>query len=98
VSYDVIAAGEDLNYTANMREFFKDFGVYPPDFDGKTRYQVADMIDDALKDIQSRDPQELATKYNAENGWGSVRSAVEWLKRVRMACRKELPMKVQVFW
>jgi len=90
MSYDVYAdcpccektAIELGNYTSNMYRFFKDFGVYPRDFDGITapalRTLLKSGMDNILVEIR-KDRAALSAKYNAPNGWGEVQSAIDWL-------------------
>ena len=98
MSYDIYAGGQWFNYTSNMRRFFSDFGVYPPDLDGLTRYEVADRIDRALATIGENQMEALRAEHDAANGWGSVPTAVEFLEEVRQACRYEIPERVEVSW
>src|SRR5690606_6545517 len=98
MSYDINAAGKWFNYTSNMHRFFIELGVYPPDFNGLTRYEVADRIDRALEFINANQMETLRTEYDSENGWGSVPSAVKFLEEVRDACRYEIPERVEVSW
>lgn len=96
MSYDVTAGGEWFNYTSNMHRFFKDFGAYPGDWEGRSRYEVADELDVAIKQIQSNDLDALKREYDAPNEWGEVGSATQFLRKVRDACRRELPVNVEV--
>lgn len=96
MSYDVTVGGESFNYTSNMRPFFKQFGVYPPDWAGRTRHEVARDIGKALERIQSLEPSVLRAGYDNPNGWGSVDTAVAFLRQVREACL--VPDRVEVFW
>lgn len=98
MSYDVYIGTADLNITSNMARFFRDFGVYPPDWDGRNRKQVAAEIDAALEKISACDPDELAAEYDDPNGWGSAPIAVEWLQRVAAEGHYEMPDTVQVSW
>ena len=98
MSYDVNAGKDWVNYTSNMRRFFTDFDVYPPDWDGASRHEVADRIDAALVSINVNQMSTLKDEYDAPNGWGTVDTAIGFLTRVRDACRYELPEKVQVSW
>lgn len=101
MSYDVTINGEWFNYTSNMHQFFQDFGVYPPDWQGQHHTKVATSIRMALEVIRSQDPVELAVKYDAPNGWGSVESAIDWLERIAAASDKAWnppPELVEVSW
>jgi hypothetical protein len=98
VSYDVTVAGEWFNYTSNMYEFFKDFDVYPPNWHGIDRHDLADKIDAALVKVAAEPIGDMREKYDAPNGWGDVESAVEWLTKVRDAARVEITDKVGVSW
>jgi hypothetical protein len=98
MSYDVTAGGEWFNITSNMRDFFKRFDVYPPDWHEKTRAEVAATIDRALDEIRSLDIEDLQAEFDASNGWGNVPTTVDWLRRVRDACVAEIPDTVEVSW
>ena len=97
MSYDVTVGGEWFNYTSNMSKFFRDFDVYPPDWDGIRRYALSHTLKHGLANINSFDRAALAKKYDAENGWGSVDSAIDWLERIYEASVKELDI-VEVSW
>jgi hypothetical protein len=45
MSYDVAVLDEDFNYTSNLGQFFKDFGAWPGDWEGKHRSEVAERIE-----------------------------------------------------
>ena len=93
----VVQAGTDChNYTYNLRRFFKDFGVYPPEWDGMDRYEVAEKIDAALESIEANRIETLKAEYDAPNGWGDVETAIDFLQSVRDSCRQEIPRKVRV--
>lgn len=96
MSYDITAGGKWFNYTSNMHRFFTDFGAYPGDWEGQNRYEVADKLDVAIKQIESNDLDALKREYDAPNGWGEVGSATQFLREVRDACRRELPDTVEV--
>lgn len=98
MSYDVYVGGEGHNYTSNLRAFFIDFHVYPPDWKGRPRAEVAAEIEAGLAMIRSNDLPTLRAEYNPPNGWGSVDSAIEWLSEVRVSCLRELPEMVGVSW
>ena len=86
MSYDVEVAGEWFNYTSNMRQMFKAFDVYPPEWDGKQAGLIAARISTAVAQIVTRPEMEL-TKFNMPNGWGTWTSALRFLMEVRDACR-----------
>jgi hypothetical protein len=89
MSYDVDVADEWFNYTWNMSEFFRDFGVHPyTHMDGKLAPVVAEKIRDALGAIETHSQEALSLRYDAENGWGSVKTATAWLESVRSACER----------
>jgi hypothetical protein len=96
MSYDVDAGIDSHNYTSNMRQFFVDFGVYPPSWNGKDRNVVADEIDGALASIEANRLETLKAEYNAPNGWGDVETAIKFLRSVRNSCRREIPQTVHV--
>lgn len=96
MSYDVHAGFRDHNITFNLYQFFKDFNAYPYDWDGRGRFEVANAIDEALQDIESRDLQELKSQYDASNRWGQVEHGIKFLKAVRDSCRAEIPEIVRV--
>lgn len=96
MSYDVDAGMDWFNYTSNMRRFFTDFGAYPGDWHGRSRHEVADEIDVAIKQIEANDLNALKREYDASNGWGDVEGATQFLRDVRDACRYELPETVEV--
>lgn len=98
MSYDVDAGTDWHNYTSNMRRFFSDFDVYPPDWDGVDRFEVADRIDKALESISANRIETLKAEYDAPNGFGHVETAIEFLEKVRDSCRREIPQKVSVSW
>ena len=98
MSYDIEAGSDWHNYTSSMSQFFKDFDAYPPDWDGMERHAVADKIDAALVNINMNDLATLKSEYDADNGWGSVETAIRFLSGVRASCRAEIPTKVKVSW
>lgn len=97
MSYDVDAGNGEFNYTSNMSRFFTDFGVYPPEWDGIHRHEVADRIDAALVSINANQLTSLKAEYDSPNGWGKVENAISFLQRVRDACRYEVPERVKVW-
>lgn len=98
MSYDVSIGSEGFNYTSNMAQFFRDFGVYPPDWKGRSRAEVAAEINAALLRIMEIPTAELAEDYDAPNGWGDVTSAIEFLTKVRDAGLAIIPNTVEVSW
>jgi hypothetical protein len=102
MSYAVGVGGESLNYTSNMRALFADFGVYPPEWDGRPRREVGAEIGKGLRAMvfarQARGKRAFDRKYDAPNGWGSVDSAMRWLLAVYLECFRELPDTVSVWW
>lgn len=96
MSYDVDAGKGWHNITYNLHQFFKDFDVYPPDWDGKPRAEVADRIDQALVSIRANRLEALKAEYDAPNGWGLVEHGIEFLEQVRDSCRYQLPEIVRV--
>ena len=94
-----ISKGRYFNYTYNLRELFTAFHVNPKrDMDGHTASEVADMIDKALADMPDSDIPLLKQLYDppivAGSQWGSVESALRWLKRIHDYCRKHPDYKV----
>lgn len=76
-----------FNYTYNLCKFFSDYGVRPTtDLDGLTAEACAGRITLALRRIEAENPFLLDRLYNPDNGWGSVRGATAWLRRVRDYC------------
>ena len=76
-----------FNYTYNLCGFFSDYGVRPTtDLDGLTAVECAERIGRALERINGEDARLLAVRYDPSNGWGSVRGATAWLRRVRDYC------------
>ena len=98
MSYDVTVGADSLNYTSNMRRFFADFGVYPPDWHGRNRHAVGREITAALAKIERADRDALRAEYDAANGWGRVDTAIGFLRKVRNECVRELPDDVKVWW
>ena len=100
MSYDVTVGTKEFNYTANMREFFVDFGVYPVgDLHGKTPKQVAGLIGNALHTISYEDYTDLCAEYDSDNGWGHVDTAIKFLFNIYMACLTEPDVDtVEVDW
>jgi hypothetical protein len=98
MSYDVTAGGEWFNITSNMHRFFKRFDVYPPDWHGKPRAEVAAAIEKALADIRSHDLEALRAEFDAPNGWGNVPVAINWLIDIHQACVRVYPDTVEVSW
>lgn len=98
MSYDVYIGHEWANYTSNMGQFFRDFGVYPPDWKGRPRREVALEINAALIKIVEIPTPELAEKYDAPNGWGDVESAIQFLIKIRDAGLAPIPETVEVSW
>ena len=98
MSYDVDAGKDWHNITSNLGKFFNDFGVYPPDWDGKPRREVADQIDLALQSISANRLETLKAEYDSPNGWGKVENGIKFLEKVRDSCRYELPEEVRVWW
>ena len=58
------------------------------DLDGLTAGEAAARIDKALKDIYLEPLYVLRGKYNPPNYWGSVDSAIAWLKLIYDYCRE----------
>lgn len=82
------AHGHYFNYTYNLSAFFTDYKVNPKhDLDGLTAGEAAARIDKALKDIYLEPLYVLRGKYNPPNYWGSVDSAIAWLKLIYDYCR-----------
>lgn len=91
--------GQYFNYTYNLSELFTEFNVNPKrDLDGNTASEVADMIDNALADIREMDMTLLKKLYDPPivdgRQWGSVESAIRWLKRILDYCRMHPDYKV----
>ncbi|PWG66626.1 hypothetical protein [Bifidobacterium callitrichidarum] len=81
--------GRYFNYTYNLSEFFTEYGVNPiHDLDGLQASECEDRINKALRRISDVDIQSLEEKYNPDNGWGNVDSAIRWLWCIRDYCRK----------
>jgi len=87
MSYEVDTADDSFNYTSNMAPFFKDFGAYPPSWDGKRAGDVAASIQTALLAIIDKSERELQ-EYDSPNGWGDWLGAMAFLVRVRDSCRR----------
>lgn len=98
MSYDIDVYGESRNYTSNMAQFFRDFNVYPPNWDGKNRDQVAAEISNGLADIYSWPMSILKLKYDAPNGWGDVASAITLLEDIHRFCTMKHDETVEVSW
>lgn len=101
MSYDVEVGGEDVNYTSNMRPMMSEFGMYPPDWDGRNRREVGLEIGAGLRRlVRERDADRAAfdRKYDAPNGWGSVDTALRWLLGIYFACFYEMPETVRVWF
>ena len=63
--------------------------IYPRfSLDGLTAGEAAARIDKALKDIYLEPLYVLRGKYNPPNYWGSVDSAIAWLKLIYDYCRE----------
>lgn len=78
-----------FNYTYNLSAFFTAYKVNPKhDLDGLTAGEAAARIDKALKDIYLEPLYVLRGKYNPPNYWGSVDSAIAWVKRLYVYCRQ----------
>lgn len=87
--------GRYFSHTYNLSPFFHAYGVCPRhDMDGHTASDVADMIDKALTRIRQEDPDGLAARYDSANGYGIVKGATVWLRRIRDYCRKHPGFKV----
>lgn len=88
MSYDVTVGNEHFNCTANLSRFFSVFGVHPvAHMNNQPASVVADRIDSALEALAGFDMDTLREKWDAENKWGTVPSAIDFLTRVRDACR-----------
>lgn len=85
MSYDVYVAGEAFNYTYNLAQFFKDFGVRPVEWDGQKAGGVAVLIANAFPRISVQGTAGL-DGYNPDNDWGSWQGATIWLTDVMVAC------------
>ena len=71
--------------TISVSDDFGDvFGIYY----GLTAGEAAARIDKALKDIYLEPLYVLRGKYNPPNYWGSVDSAIAWLKLIYDYCRE----------
>jgi hypothetical protein len=110
MSYDVDVDGcphcgagaKEFNYTYNLSDMFHDLippqveggkgGIYG--FDGIAAERVAEILKDALSKAEAMDPDEMAEKYNPENGWGSVASGLRFLREIRRACRAADPKSI----
>ncbi len=98
MSYDISIGQGWHNYTSNMAAFFRDFGVYPPDWNGMKRSEVAKSIEAGLEKISQHEIADLASKYDAPNGWGSVETAVGFLRSVLVDANAVMPEVVEVSW
>lgn len=102
MSYDVDVMGEWFNITSNMGAFFREFNVYPPDWNGKPREEIGDAIELGLTAIRLRPLGEMKARFDAPNGWGTVEGSIVWLEDVLAACRMAVPPPpaetVQVSW
>lgn len=88
MSYDLYVGDEWFNYTYNMSQFFDDYCVSPKrDLDGLTGRQAYLRIYFALSEILNDYDSDLETRYNSANGWGSVETAFDWLRKVMVACK-----------
>lgn len=96
MSYDVTVLLSEFNYTSNMRKLFIDFDVYPPDWNGLPRAAVAVKLIVGLEKLHAEDMNTLGEKYDADNGWGTVESAIAWLEGIRDACLAPLDERVYV--
>lgn len=95
MSYDVDVADQSFNMTSNLRQFFKEYDAYPPDFHGQIADGIADLIDAALSQIVL-EPVSLLSGFDAPNGWGRWEQGVKFLMGVRDACRKHPDQLVEV--
>jgi hypothetical protein len=87
VSYDLAIRGHEFNYTYNMSDFFRKFGVHPIEhLNGASAEDVVFLINEALELMGMWDPIELSDAYDSHNGWGSVETAIDWLVRIRDVC------------
>ena len=71
---------------ANDNNGYKVCEVETPE--GETAGEAAARIDKALKDIYLEPLYVLRGKYNPLNYWGSVDSAIAWLKLIYDYCRE----------
>ena len=99
MSYDITVGTREFNYTANMRQFFADFGVHPKDLHGESPQDVAHRIATALDNICHYPIESLKRDFDAPNDWGSVEGATRFLFEVYMACITDPDVdEVEVSW
>lgn len=96
MSYDVIAKCPcgcpnctfryvDWNYTSNMAPAWREAGLDLAEFDGKTCRELASAIDRALGVMVSH-RDEYAARFDAPNGWGSMKSLLHALLDLHLEC------------
>ena len=106
MSYDLNLGGEYRNYTSNLAKFFHEFishddGTGLQSLNGLTGEQAANVIRCALGMIRSegfhtkegQSCYDHFSKYNPENNWGDVMSAVLFLTDL-LFLSQDFPEKV----
>lgn len=88
----------EVNYTSNLYDFFKWFLDKPLcEFDKGEAWDFCEAITNGFRKIRNENVslEELA-KYNPENGWGQVSTAMAVLVECAVACTQAPHAKVRV--
>jgi hypothetical protein len=90
MSYDVDIDRWDGNYTSNMREFFVWAFETDDHFKGYHQKPASELLialRKAIRKIEDTPAVELE-RFNAQNGWGDVKSATKFLREMAEACEE----------
>lgn len=96
MSYDVGIGNDSYNYTYNLAKLFHEHipgGIYG--LKGMTGAKASKIVNAALSEIKARPEAELDA-YNAANGWGDWRGAVQFLEGIAASCSDHPRKKVRV--
>lgn len=83
-----------FNHTSNTAIMWREAGCDIADFEGADAKAFSIALTRAIADIEER-PDHYA-KWNPPNGWGSVETTLDFLRKLRDACEAYPLAKVSV--
>ena len=90
----------DANITHNLNNMADEAGIYDilwhPDENGiETAEQLIEPLRAAIEDMETNPKQ--YKQFNAQNGWGTYKQFLPWLRRLLKACKENPDATVSVW-
>jgi len=87
------------NITHNLNKMAEALGIYkavwrPEEINFTKAKQLIEPLENAIK-LMREDPEKYK-KFDAENGWGTYRDFLPWLKKYLAACKESPNARIEV--